>query len=328
VLIGLTAILGVNLTDRASAGGPIVLTFPLECTLGVNCFVQNYVDHDPGAGYKDFHCGAMTYDGHDGTDFRLPSMDFQRKGIAVLAAASGTVLRVRDGVPDELMTSATKANSAGAECGNGVVIDHGDGWETQYCHMAKGSIIAKPNAKVKRGEPVGLIGLSGATMFPHLHLTVRHNGVVVDPMAPDLASDSCSDKAGSILFDSNWQKFEYQNRIVLNYGFVDGPLIMSDIEQGGLSTRQPKKESDALVAYVRVMGIETGDSQVFAVFGPDGESLSSRKFPAIDRPKAQNMLYIGVKRPNDGWKPGVYSALYTIVNNQQTKTSKWFYLQF
>ena len=107
-----------GLLDKgAVAADPFHLTFPLECTMGGDCFVQNYVDHDPGPGYRDYHCGAMTYDGHDGTDFRIPSMAIQHKGIAVLAAANGVVKRVRDGVPDRMMTSSNKADIAGEECG-------------------------------------------------------------------------------------------------------------------------------------------------------------------------------------------------------------------
>jgi murein DD-endopeptidase MepM/ murein hydrolase activator NlpD len=328
LLIGLAEILGGDLIGRAAAGGSLALGFPLECTLGVNCYVQNYVDHDSGPGYRDFHCGAMTYDGHDGTDFRLPSMEDERKGIAVLAVANGVVKRIRDGVPDALLTSATKDNVAGEECGNGVVIDHGDGWQTQYCHMRQGSITAIPGRKIKRGQPIGLVGLSGATEFPHLHLTLRHNGEVVDPFAPMLAPGECSEQNGTTLFDDPNQNFEYRSRIVLNFGFSDGPLQAEDIEAGDLKARVPDHDSNALVAYVRVLGLDQGDVQTFAIIGPDGEPVVKRVFDPLDHSKAQNSLYIGWKRPKEGWKQGYYSALYSITNGDAGKLNKWFFLRF
>jgi len=327
LLAGLTAIIGGNLIVVASAGGTIGLGFPLECTLGVNCFVQNYVDHDPSGGYRDFHCGAMTYDGHDGTDFRLPSMDVERAGIAVLAAADGVVKRIRDGVPDALLTSAAKGDVASAECGNGVVIDHADGWQTQYCHMRQGSIIAIPGRTIKRGTPIGLVGLSGATEFPHLHLTVRHNGEVVDPLAPTLPPSACSDRPKDTLFDDRNQNYDYRNRIVLNFGFADGPVLPDAIEAGGLKVRERDHTSTALVAYVRLMGLEAGDVQTFAVIGPYGEPIVKRSFDALDKPKAQNSIYIGWKRPKEGWKEGNYSAIYSITNGNETKLNKWFFLK-
>jgi hypothetical protein len=328
VLAGLTTLAGGHQIGVALAGGSIGLAFPLECTLGVNCFVQNYVDHDPGAGYRDFHCGAMTYDGHDGTDFRLPSMEEERAGIAVLAVADGVIKRVRDGVPDAMLTSANKGSVAGAECGNGVVIDHGDGWQTQYCHMQQGSINAVPGRAIKQGAPLGLIGLSGATEFPHLHLTVRHNGEVVDPFAPMLASGACSEEQTTTLFVDRRQNYTYRNRIVLNYGFSDGPVTPDAIEAGGLKAREPDQHSAALVAYIRMMGLEKGDVQTFAIIGPDGEPIVKRRFEPLDRPKAQNSIYIGWKRPIEGWKEGIYSAIYSISNGDVTKLDKWFYLKF
>ncbi len=44
--------------------------------------------------------GSRTYDGHDGTDFRVPSMTFMQAGTPILAAADGVVIRLRDGIND------------------------------------------------------------------------------------------------------------------------------------------------------------------------------------------------------------------------------------
>lgn len=270
----------------------------------------------------------MTYDGHDGTDFRIPSMAEESAGVAVFATANGTVKRVRDGVPDALMTAATKADVAGEECGNGVVIDHGDGWQTQYCHMRQGSVSVVPGRKIRRGQPIGLVGLSGATEFPHLHLTVRHKGEVVDPFAPTLAAGACSDMQGVPMFDDRSQNYRYRNHIVLNFGFANGPVQATDIERAEVKARVPNRDADAIVAYVRIMGLEKGDVQSVSIIGPDGEPISERTFDALDRPKAQNILYVGGKRPKDGWKAGIYSALYTVTNGESGTSNKWFFLKF
>ena len=97
----------------------------------------------------DFGCGRQTYDGHKGTDFAIPDEQAMARGVNVLAAQGGTVLRVRDGVVDRrIQTEADKKTVEGTECGNGVVIDHssipnGAGWETQYCHLRQGSVQVK-----------------------------------------------------------------------------------------------------------------------------------------------------------------------------------------
>jgi hypothetical protein len=258
----------------------------------------------------------------------LPSIKAQKEGVVVLAAADGKVKAVRDGVSDEIMTAATRDTVAGEECGNGIVIDHADGWQTQYCHLALGSVKVKAGNRVTRGMEIGKVGLSGATEFPHLHLTVRHNGVVVDPFAPDLAAGSCSEQPGRTMFDEKDLTFEYHDRIVLNFGFVDGPVTGDEIEAGDLKKRLPDHDSGALVAYVRTIGLQKGDVQSFVIIGPDGEPIITKNFPPLETPKAQNFVFIGWKKPKEGWKLGIYSALFTVSNGSGPKTTKWFFLQF
>ena len=103
------------------------------------------------------------------------------KGVQVLAAAAGTVLRLRDGM-DDVSIRVTGADAVkDREAGNSLIIDHGNGWETQYGHLRKGSIIVKPGQTVTAGQPIALMGLSGNTEFTHTHFEVRHNGKPVDP---------------------------------------------------------------------------------------------------------------------------------------------------
>ncbi len=79
----------------------------------------------------------------------------------VLASASGRVVRMRDGVPDGAFGKSAREAVRDIECGNGVVIEHPGGWETQYCHMANGSLAVKPGDDVAQGRRLGRIGLSG-----------------------------------------------------------------------------------------------------------------------------------------------------------------------
>ena len=175
----------------AGAENRIVLDLPLACELGRSCEIQQYVDHDPSTAARDYQCGTLSYDGHNGTDFRLPTRSAQRAGVNVLAAADGVVARVRDGMED-IARAATGAPAVGNRlCGNGVVISHADGWETQYCHLAQHSVRVRPGQRLSAGTPLGQVGLSGATVFPHLHFTVRHKGAIVDPFAFGAPADSC-----------------------------------------------------------------------------------------------------------------------------------------
>src|SRR3546814_20632420 len=54
---------------------------PIDCTIGEDCYLQQYVDHDPGGGYRDYRCGTLSYDGHKGTDFRLKDVPIMERGV-------------------------------------------------------------------------------------------------------------------------------------------------------------------------------------------------------------------------------------------------------
>ena len=123
----------------SSAAFALELGLPAQCTIGKDCFVQQYPDMDAGPGASDPFCGSAAYDGHDGTDLRVLSMVDVARGVAVVAMADGTVLRSRDGEPDHLVaTEADRVAVADKECGNGMIVDHGGGFEVQYCHHAPG----------------------------------------------------------------------------------------------------------------------------------------------------------------------------------------------
>jgi hypothetical protein len=128
------------LCGAAAAIAQPQFVWPVACEIGRNCVIQQYVDHDPGSGTRDYTCGTLVNDGHNGTDIRVPDLATQRAGVDVLAAADGAVLRTRDEMPDVSVATAGHTSVEGRNCGNGLLIDHGGGWETQYCHLARGSV--------------------------------------------------------------------------------------------------------------------------------------------------------------------------------------------
>lgn len=301
-----------------SANAP-KLAFPVACEIGKTCEVQNFVDRDPGPGAKDYRCGTQTYHDHGGIDIRLQDMAAQAAGVNVLAAAPGRVVRLRDGVADISVKSNGAASVAGQECGNGVVVDHGDGWETQYCHLAQGSVVVKQGDPVAAGQPLARIGLSGNTEYPHLHLTVRKAGVMVDPFAPNLPAGACSTGggAGAGMWTPEAAKaMAYKPGAVLNAGFAAAPVTMEAIEGGGIG--KPTIASSMLIAYVRAINLQGGDVQKLTIKAPDGTILTEAEQPALDRAKAQYMFFTGKRAPAGGWKSGPYTVTYALERNGRT----------
>ena len=103
---------------------------------------------DPFTGRRAFHRGIDIATNH---------------GNPVAAAADGTVTGV----------------SFDKFYGRMVVLSHGSGVVTQYCHLDK--YVVKPGQKVRRGDIIGNVGKTGKALGPHLHYEVRINDTSVNP---------------------------------------------------------------------------------------------------------------------------------------------------
>jgi murein DD-endopeptidase len=66
-----------------------------------------------------------------------------------------------------------------ARSGNFVTIRHGS-FTVSYCHLTR-SLVAV-GTKVRPGDTIALAGNTGRSTGSHLHLTVKYNGSLIDPM--------------------------------------------------------------------------------------------------------------------------------------------------
>jgi hypothetical protein len=290
------ALLTLSLVAPASA---FELSFPVDCELGNSCFIQQYVDRDSGPEARDFACGGLSYDGHKGTDIALPTRADLKRDVPVLAAAPGRVVGTRNSMDDVLYNEDTAADVEGRECGNGVVLAHENGYETQYCHLKKGSVRVRKGDDVAAGDVLGAIGLSGKTQFPHVHLSVRKDGNVVDPFdTGDL--NTCQSEAPNL-----WaEDIDYVPGAVVHAGFAAGVPDYESVKAGSAGKETLSPTSSGLVLFGLAFGGQAGDKMRLAITGPEGKIFDQAAI--LTRAQAQFFRAGGKRLTQDAWPAGTY----------------------
>lgn len=119
---------------------------------------EDPLTHEACTGYR-FYGGLNSYPGHDGVDLGISG------GCPVRSIAAGTVFY------------------AGWEERSGytVKIDHGGGVKSYYYH-GNGEIWVKKGDYIGQGHDIMYMGNTGNSYGTHLHLTIKLNGKIIDPV--------------------------------------------------------------------------------------------------------------------------------------------------
>lgn len=107
-----------------------------------------------------FHPILRTWRAHNGVDYAADT------GVPVMATAGGVV---------------THRGWSGGY-GNLVEIRHGNGFVTRYAHLSDFGPGLAAGARVRQGQTIGYVGMTGLATGPHLHYELRRNGRVEDPL--------------------------------------------------------------------------------------------------------------------------------------------------
>ena len=97
-----------------------------------------------------------------------------------MVAHSGEPVHV---TADGVVTGVIKSRKG---LGNVVVVSHAGGYVTRYAHLA--DIEVRKGKKLKKGDRVGYVGVSGNSFAPHLHYEVLRDTTVMDPVNHFFAS--------------------------------------------------------------------------------------------------------------------------------------------
>jgi hypothetical protein len=280
------------------------LSLPIDCVPREDCWVLNYLDHEAGPRARDFACGPRTYDGHRGTDLAIRDRAAMRAGVTVLA-----------GAPTDAVLPENR------ECGNGVRIDHGGGWVTQYCHMKRGSIRVALGDLVDRGQALGQVGLSGKTEFPHLHVHVEKNGEAVDPFVGTDGGAACVPGPAPLWHPEVQALLAYQAAALYNAGFADEAPLGEHIIEGRYRRVSFPQDAPALVFWMEALGVRAGDRLRVRLEGPSGTVAENDE--VLTKDQARRWAFVGRKRPGAAWLAGRYRGEATLRREIPSGPMSW-----
>jgi hypothetical protein len=283
------------------------LGLPLQCRPGEDCWTVRLVDHDPGPGFADHRCGGLGSDGHDGTDFAIRDPQRMAEGVSVVAAAAGVVSGVRDGEPDQPPDGKLAVDFGERNCGNGVAIDHGDGWATQYCHMRLGSVAVRDGERVDAGARLGLVGMSGEANFPHVHLSVRRGREEIDPFTGSDQTQACGVEGVPLWRPDLRAALAYQPVAIAAVGLADRVPKHEDVVSGTADDRPLTGRSPGMVGYVLAYNLQQGDRVTIRITGPDG-AVVAEPSSAVERDTPRATRSGGRRAPERGWPAGAYQV--------------------
>lgn len=112
----------------------------------------------------------------------LNNASFRAYGSEALAVANGIVVNVVDGLPENVPDPSKRAVVITPETvgGNLVTLDIGRQRYVTYAHFQPRSLRVKKGDRVRQGQVLGLVGNSGNSTEPHLHLQITDGPAAFD----------------------------------------------------------------------------------------------------------------------------------------------------
>lgn len=119
---------------------------------------------------------------HNGVD--ISGLGLPPGSINLIAVKDGTVIYPTAEYQKQYKdhTGSAYRNGDGGGLGNYVIIEHSDGTQSVYGHMAQNSITVMAGDIVTQGQVIGKVGHTGSSTAAHLHFGVKVSGKYVDPL--------------------------------------------------------------------------------------------------------------------------------------------------
>jgi murein DD-endopeptidase MepM/ murein hydrolase activator NlpD len=123
-------------------------------------------------------------------------------GQDVLAVADGTIVSIRDGMPDETPLQSMIVEAKEDYGGNHVMLEIAPNVFALYAHLHPGSLTVKVGDVVKAGVLLGKVGNTGPSNGPHLHFGLSDRRDFFAGRSLPFVFDSFT-YVGAVVFDAS-----------------------------------------------------------------------------------------------------------------------------
>ncbi|MCF8354773.1 MAG: peptidoglycan DD-metalloendopeptidase family protein [Melioribacteraceae bacterium] len=287
-------------------------SWPLKASADVDdlsyCAVSNFVDHNSSYPDQllDYNGGTRTYDtdagyNHQGTDISpwpFPWYKMDHDQIEVIAVMDGMIIGKEDGHYDR---NCSMSDSVW----NAVYVLHDNGAEVWYGHLKENSLTTKLiGERVSAGEYLGIVGSSGSSTGPHLHLEVYDStDVLIDPW---------SGLSNPTITESWWidQPLYYDskvNKLATHSAWPEFPACPQQ-EIPHFSDEFDPGDSLYLASYYQ--DLMAGQLNEFSVVDPNGATVSSWNYSISEQHLSAAFLQFSIGLPSD-YRPGTWQVRLT-----------------
>lgn len=192
--------------------------------------------------------------------------------------------------------------------------------------MLKDSITIKENQEVKKGQVLGFVGLSGKTEFPHLHITVKRNNIVLDPFLGTEPSinyncnnSSQTDKA-SLWDDATYAKLKYIDTAILNFYTTTKIPTKFLARTGQYRESTIDKNSKNIILWADIMGVQKGDNILFEIVDTNGNNVF-KSIQEVPKKYVLYFIYAGERLNKNKFSKGEYTSKLTLTRDNKVVTS-------
>lgn len=234
--------------------------------------ISGYMDHDENYPnqLEDYNCESTSYDtqsgyNHQGVDiftwpFGLKLMDNDQ--VEVIAASDGQIIQKSDGQYD-------RSCDFNSNYWNAVYVQHNDGSVAWYGHLKNGSLTTKNvGDMVTQGEYIGVVGSSGNSTGPHLHLEIWEDSTyqnLIDPYA-----GACNDTVS----ESWWEDQKPHKNPNINAILTHSDVPVFDCPNTEVTYEETQfDENQSIIFTVFLRDQEAGTALNLKVIKPDNTYL-------------------------------------------------------